>query len=345
MVHKNTYQYVLVCVSMVAIPLFNVASEVWDSVWLSNNTWAISGTYAVLSSWGLPMLIASIGGLVLSNGMTYSVKYMYTHYLPKAFFGCIVWWTVLGLIYMKNEYPNDLDLDTFFECLSTVLDIPYNTAFLQLIVALVVFYPLLKGIADSHTLTKYAFIVTYTITSLLPALELVPYIKNLTLFTNQIDWNFFTPFGTFLFLGVYLSRYTFEDYQRIVVYCMGILSLVAMFTCTVFLSSTEIGYNHTLVGYSSPFLVPIVIAVFTLIKSITYKCTNLSIDYVSTIAKCSYVYIPCTVISRGIINCFMDMETMPITVGIPLQALVTVLISMLLAICFKSLPVVKYFTM
>lgn len=346
MCRKKTYINVLALLSLLALIISNVSTQVWDAFWIADPSWKISGIYTVLSSWGLPMFILTIGCFLLTNNNTLSVEYVYKKMFPKAAIGCLVWWIITALIYMKYNFPTELDTDTFFECMAAVLDSPYNIRILHLVVALWAFYPLLKRIANNKSMTFYACIVFFSVSMLLPFLENFKYIRYITLFTNQINWNFFTAFGGYLFLGIWLSNKTFEWHHRMVIYCLGALSTVAMFACTVFWSAENTGFDHRFVAESSPFVLFQVVAIFVLTKAISDKAKNTSStnSILNQAVEASYAMIPGYVISQGLVSYLITVEKIPIAFSIPLEAVICFLFSLAIGLCIKKIPLISYFT-
>lgn len=342
---SKSYKYILIVISLMALATTNISTQIWDSFWITDPAWKASAIFTVAFSWGMPLLIAVTGGLLLDNDLTYSVKHTMSKMLPSAIFGCVFWWVVCTLIYMKNNCPNELDADTFFDSMAIVLDEPYNIKYLQTVVMLFAFFPLLKKIVDNVKLVFYALIVSFCISSLFPALENIPYVRYVTLFTNQINWNFFTAFGTYLFLEVWLSSKTFEWYYRTVIYCLGIFSTVAKYALTVFYSSGEIGFDHRFVDVNSPFTLFQVAAIIILVKTqtetIKLKSDN---NIIKITARSAYGFIPGFVISQEFVNHVISFENLPIFIAIPLEIVLCFILAVVIGSSFRKLPLLSYFT-
>lgn len=345
MQRDNSYKHIILSLSLLAIAFFNVSSQAWDSFWIANTEWRISGIFTVLSSWGIPVFIASIGLFFLSDESQISTRYNLLKRVPRAILGCAIWWIVSSLVYLKYYHPNETDSDTFFECMSKVLETPFNIKLLQLVVLFFAFYPLLKRIAANEKMTKYAVIIFFAFSCVLPAIHFVPYLNYVNLFADQINWGFFTPFGLYLFIGLYLTKKEYEWHQRVVIYCVGVLSTVAMFACTVFLSAENIGYDTRFVVESSPFVALQSSAIIVLCKSIISKTKGLKRDAVfQNVAYAAYVFIPLFSITQNLMGYIVSFEKAPILLLIPAEALLCFACSICLSILIRKVPIISYFS-
>lgn len=342
----KSYKYALIAVALLAVAVFNISSQVWDTFWITETSWLVGAIYTVLSAWGLPLLIACIGMVYLADAPDYSAKYVFTRLLPRALVGCVVWWVVLALLYMRINCPNEMDTDTFFECMSKVLETPYNGKFLQLVVAFFSFYPLLKQIANDKKMVRYAVVIFYGFSALLPALKQIPYVNYLTLFTSQINWGFFTAFGLYLFLGVWLTQTEFKWHQRILIYCLGILATVAMCACTVFLSAKSIGYDHRFVADTSPFTAMQVTALVVAVRKIfcMEKIRNGNSRMLRSVAVSAYGFIPAFTIAQELTKQLISAESMPLVLAIPVKAVLCFAVAIAFAKCMTRIPILSYFT-
>lgn len=346
MKQMKSCKYALISVALFAMAVFNISSQVWYTFWIAETSWQVGAVYTVLSAWGFPLLIAGFGMVYLADKPDYSAKYVYTRQLPVALIGCIVWWVVLALLYMRYNCPNEMDTDTFFECMSKVLETPYNGKFLQLMVAFFSFYPLLKRIANDRKMVRYAVIIFYVFVAVFPGLTQIPYVKYLTLFTSQINWGFYTSFGLYLFLGVWLTQTEFKWHQRIVIYCLGVLATVAMYACTVFLSAKNIGYEHRFVADTSPFTAMQVMALIVAVQRLfrIEKLRDGNHGLIRGIAVSAYGFIPAFVIGQEFAKQLISGESMPLALEIPVKAIICFAAAFVLAKCMTRIQILSSFT-
>lgn len=324
--------------------VFNIAAPAWEAYKLTESSWRICGIYAVLSAWGVPMLICGVGAAYLADDNGRSTGFIMKRRLPRALTGCLVWWIVSALVMIKYTRPNELDFDTFFECMGKVLGTPYNVRLLQLFAVFFAFYPLLRRIAQSEKLTVYAVAVFFAFSALVPALQYIPYVNYVNLFLNQINWGFFTSNGLYLFLGLFLLRKSFAWHERTVIYCMGILGTAAMYCCTVFLSPDK-GYDSAFVSEASPFTAMQASAIIVLVKQLADKRGRLINSAAAGAAACTaYAAIPAFTITRHLFEKLIAFDTLAVGIRIPAEAALLVICSAVLAGVFRRIPVISYFT-
>ena len=312
MIKKRTYLDILTMLAMLAIAISNVTNDVWNGISEINGTWDLYGCLTVATRWGLPLLISTIGIVCLDRDMAFSNRTVYCKLLPQAVISCVVWWSVSALIYLKTNFPNEIDIDTFLECMGSVLESPYNIGILQMIVMLFAFYPLLMRIVKKDNLVTYAVITAFVICMVFPMLENIPYVRYVTLFTNQINWNFFTPYTLYLFLGVWISRKNFEWHHRVVIYCLGLLSTVAMFALTKIYSAGLLDLDSRFINDNSPLVALQVLSIITAIKHLFKKdIQNRTVrDFFTDLSKNRYGYIALYMIGFGFVSDFITEEHM-----------------------------------
>lgn len=339
------YKNILLPLAMLAMAFYAVASQFWGAASTGSADWRVSGVYTVLSAWGVPLWTAGIGIAYLSGGSGCSVSFIMKKRLIPALVGCLVWWMISALLMMKYTRPNETDFDTFFECMGKALNSPCNARLLQLAAVFFAFYPLLRRIADSEKLTGYAVAVFLVFTAVIPAIEYIPFVNYVNLFLKQINWGFFTSYGLYLFLGIWLLRRPFEWHERAVIYSLGVLSTVAMYCCTVFMTEGDKGFSHKLTGEDSPLAVLQVAALIVLVKYTAGRGGRLLRLPATETAACSaYVFVPMLCTAQYFLG-----KTLPFNIGItalqiPAEALLYALFAAVTAALIRKLPLISYFS-
>lgn len=265
---KQTYIGILSVLAMFTIAFSNVSSDIWNSLSKGDSSWNLYAILSISTKWALPLLVALFGILFLDNDMMFSTVTVYRRFLPAALIGCVLWWVVNSLVHLRSNFTNELDIDTFLECMGEVIYEPYMVCLLQLFVALFAFYPLISRIARNSNLLVYALVVTFVISMLLPAIENIPYVRYINLFTNQINWNFFSSYGFYIFFGIWICKTEFDWHHRIVSYCAAVLSTVAMYVLTNNFSASIADVDTRFININSPFIVFQVLAVVVFVKQI-----------------------------------------------------------------------------
>ena len=343
MSNRKNYTDIMLLLALAAMAVRGVALPVWSKSAPVNSVWDISGAYSVISAWGFPLLVAATGCKYLANSQSYSTGFVLKKLLPRALLGCAVWWLVSALTLMKYSNKNEIDTDTFFEAMSKALNAPYYARFLQLVVIFFAFYPLLKRIADDKKLTGYAVIVSAVFSAVVPVMKHIPYLSYGYMFLSQLNWGFFTEVGLYLFLGIFLSRIELEWHFRVVVYCAGVLSTVAMYSLTFWNYSQEKGMDKTYITEASPFTVIQTAAVILLISAAAKRLGLKSSGFfLESCARCSYVFVPLFAVFSGALSKLISAQSVPLALYIPLTAFIAAACALALGSVFRRVPILSF---
>ena len=106
---------------MFAVAFSDISSDIWSSIEISDSRWYGYGIATVCTQWGVGLIVALLGLIYLNTDISYSNRVVYGKLLPTAVIACLFWWIADALMYQKANFTNDLDLDTFFECMGNVL--------------------------------------------------------------------------------------------------------------------------------------------------------------------------------------------------------------------------------
>lgn len=271
MYQRKKYYNCIIAVAMVVFCFFNVSTQMAENAALSGFDGKLCVFTAALAAPALPLMISGIGGRFLDNSLDLSLRTIICNYLPKAALSALCWWIAIALLFMRMEYPTELDVDTFFDCLSVVLENPYCVRFYQLCFVMVLFYPLLKKAANSAKAMQYTLLVSFGLCVVNPLLEMVPYVRYITLFTNQINWHFFSAYTFYLFLGMYLRKREIPGYWRAVIYCAGVLSAIAMYMFTVVADANLKGFTDEWMSDASVFVAVQTFSILVFVKAIVAR--------------------------------------------------------------------------
>lgn len=338
MVKRRTHLDILTLIAMLAMVICNISSDAWNSISFNSTSWNVYGWLTVSTQFGVPLLIALLGITVFNRDMLYSNYTVYRRLLPQAAISCGFWWLIVSLIYMKTNFANELDTETFMECMGQVLQSPYNIDLLQLIVMLFAFYPLLARIAQSRKMLFYAMLVSFAITMLVPIMENIPYVRRLNLFLNQINWGFFSVYGVYLFGGLWTEKSNFEWHHRVVIYCAGLLSTVAMFSLTKIFSVSVADVDSRFINLDSPFIAIQTFAIMVFAKNLIKR--EASSGCICRILKCvarnKYGFIALYVVGFELASHYIGERSTP------LLAVFTYFFVNILCLGLRQVPLISY---
>lgn len=344
MYQRKAFYNLIVLIVMLAFALFNVSTQIAEYIGVAGVDGRVFYFVAALSAGAIPLLIAALGGQFLDNAKCVTTSKLCRTWVPRMALSCLFWWMIMALLYMKAEYPSDLDVDTFFECLATVLENPYCARIYHLVFMMVLLYPLLKRIADSLRAMQYIIIVSFCLCVLNPLIGQLPYISYINLFTDQINWQFFSVYALFLFLGVYINRQELELHWRIVIYCLGGLSTAAMYMLTVIYSASLNIFDDEWLNENSIFVFLQSLAVLVLLNQLSKKCaTQRRIEGIlNEVGRYGYTFAAVYTISETLISQVLTFEDASAPLTMMLKYTTCLVICGIIEFGMKRIPILFY---
>ena len=241
---KNNHFDILTLLSLIAIAISSSAMH-------NTSAWGRSAmALAAVSRWGVTAFIAAHGVRFFGGSLDYSLKHIIKKLVLPSASVCAVFWIAAALLYMNLNFPNDMDRQTFFECMAAVSYEPYNIRLLQLIFMMAVFTPIMQKAAKNIRLTGYTVLIFFLLGSVNTILTEIPYVGMITSFTNQVNWGFFTAYGLYALLGCYIDKAEFEWHWRVVIYSAGVLCTAALYALSIRYTAND--KLMTVIGDSSP---------------------------------------------------------------------------------------------
>lgn len=267
---KRSLQFdILAVISLLAFSLSLITQSSLPSLVKYTTEWRTDIWLIVCSQYAIPLLIMVVGFGFLGAEYDFSLESLsviyrfsrknkynqakvkskkaasnhkeYRGLIARAVIACLIWWLLVGLVYMSQRHTGDYDFDTMLDSMADVLKTPYFIAFYQLVAILFIFYPLFKKIASDKKLTAYAAILFFAFSIVNKLIIYLPFGKYINMFTSQIGWNNFTIYGFYLFVGVLLTKIRLKWYIRMIVYSASIISTAALYCIYVFYTHGELG--------------------------------------------------------------------------------------------------------
>ena len=250
--NRSIWNVLLSAVALTALALSNAFGSVWASLTVGQAEWTVCNLVAALTQWALPSLVAVVGSTFLAAAHQWNLKTLWRSAIPMSVLSCVLWWLVSSAIWIQNNYPQDLDLLTFRECMACVLEEPANIAFCQMLVSFFILYPLLWRLSSDRKLMQYTLILFFIMGLVEPFLHSIPYISMVTMFASQLNWGYFRAWTFYLLLGAYVTRYELKWPTRLAIYCTGIVATGGMAALTSWQTNLPVGYVNEYIGFSSP---------------------------------------------------------------------------------------------
>ena len=367
---RCTQLNIIIFVALLAFTVCFLSQRGMMSVHMYSTVWRNDILLFALSSWGIPLLLMVLGCVYLVDNYTISLgnlsiiyslaknginferihergesKYNKGGMILRAGISCLIWWLLVSIAVMAREHPGEYDPDTLMECMAETLEEPYFIAFYQLVFMLFVFYPLLKKIADNKNLLFYAVILFFFVSVFNRVVPYLPYGKYVYMFTSQLDWNNFTFYGFCLFLGIYIFKFSFKWYARLLLYAGAILSSSVLY----FVYTHNIGKDgdlEFLATMTAILSVTQAVAVFIFVSQIT-KRKQISAPIARIcdgLSKNAYIYIGVFLLCVIAFGNY-DFIT-PITFGIDIiiESIVFFIVSMAISSAIRKIPFASILT-
>ena len=255
-------------ISLTAAVLCSNATAQWTQQNVTTREWSMWGMASVGTQWGIPTLFTCLCAALFSMDLPYSQFVILRQKLPRALLMTAVWWTVCAAVWMQTNYPNEMDTQTFAQCLSEVLEDPVNMTVLLALSSSVLLYPLLWRVLHQRTVRRYCLLLFFLFSFLLPLLKLVPYLSAVTMLTDQLNWGYFTSWGFYVLLAGEILLEDLKPWPRTFMLCGGILAFALSYAATSWSTDIAPGFFSDYIGIASPMTALQTAAVLTLAKTV-----------------------------------------------------------------------------
>lgn len=250
--NRAAWNALLSIAALIALALNNAFGSIWSSLVVGQVEWSVCNLVAALTQWALPALVAVVGSTFLAAAHLWNLKALWRSVIPMSVLSCVIWWLASSAIWIQNNFPQDLDLLTFRECMASVLKEPANISFCQMLVSFFILYPLLWRLVKDRKLMRYTLILFFIMGLAEPFLSYVPYVSMVTMFANQLNWGYFRAWTFYILLGAYITRYELKWPVRLAIYCAGIVASGGMAALTSWQTNLPVGYVNEYIGFASP---------------------------------------------------------------------------------------------
>lgn len=176
--------------------------------------------------WCNGMFVMISGALWLSKN-TIDLKKLYTKNILRIITAFIFWsgfYTLFHTLILPNITG---EFYTAKEVLVMLISGRYHLWFCYLIVGLYIGLPFWKKISENDILLTYFLTVTFTFSFLIPCIQNIPKIEWTVWMTQNIHWDW-AEYVFYFMLGYFLHVHRLTKKQSIVIYTLGILSIVAV---------------------------------------------------------------------------------------------------------------------
>ncbi len=210
--------------------------------------WQVSNIYSTSGKFSICIFMMVSGLLFLNPKKTITIKDLFRKNILRIVTAFIFWSVAYALfgLYVKiqmNGYSTAL-LHGFF---IDVVNGNYHMWFCYMIIGIYIVVPFIRLISADEKLMKYFLILSIIFVSTIPVVQLLPDVIStpITIIVTQLRLNFVLGWVGIFTLGYYLSYCTISRKAEIVIYILGILSLILTI---VFNGLLSIRYNQSYEG-------------------------------------------------------------------------------------------------
>ena len=331
------------------IILHTASSQVYSTP-VDTFDWQVFNIYHSLVSWCVPMFLMLSSVIFLDNKKNISRKDMYGKYIKRILTALVFWGLLYGFSslfakkFISHEVIAGFEIIAIFEKL---LFGPawYHLWYLYLIIGIYILTPLFR-VFISHSTKKdleYLLILFFLSGLVLPMVN-----KALSMIDQKYVINFsiveLTGYVGYYFAGYYFSKNEISKKLKIVIYILGILSIIITILLTArysLLAGEQKGYLY---GYLLPTTMFSAFAIFILFKDM-FKSIYLSDKLKKIIiysSNCTFgIYLAHDFIIQAYTVNGLTTKAFNPVFSVPLLSIVNICISILVVSIIKKIPVLK----
>jgi surface polysaccharide O-acyltransferase-like enzyme len=300
--------------------------------------WWVGNVYDSFMRMSVPLFVMITGALLLERDDK-PISFLWKR-LPKLIVPLFVW----GLVY-KYISTEGFSFSSVGPAMLELLqgDAHFHLWFMYMIIGLYFVIPLLQALISNATnQIHYYFIAVWFL-----AVSALPLIARFADVNIYLELTFNTGYTGYLVLGYVLSKIPLDKKLISIAIAVYLLSV-----CATGLGNFALTYLHKgfFDGYFREYLSPTVIAMsasaFILIRSLgtlsIFKKSQVTPFLISNVSDASYgIYLSHIIFLTRITNDFAPFTRNPIYM-VPLNWLITILLSFLLVLILKRIPGLKY---
>lgn len=296
--------------------------------------WWIYTFVSAIVTWQVPVFVMISGRFFLDPEREVSMKKLWTKYIPHIFFAFAFWDFLYQLYYIFTGVYEGLNWKGVF---TQSLIGPYHFWYLHMLIWLYAIVPFLRKITISKRLMEY-FIVLFVVFEFLTNYGvLLPGIGDtLAVILNKVSFHFALGYSGYYILGYYLYKYDVSKKIELIIYLLGIIAMLSLGLCTLYLSATNRSFGIDFTQYLMPNIILEACAVYTFfVRRLSKIDFSIKIKYLMTkLAEISFGIYLVHALVLGFIG------ELPIPIPVTLSVCVTFFISGVLVYFIRKIPVI-----
>ena len=331
--------------SCFSVVVLHVSGQKWYSSQILSHEWKIFNFYNSIVRFGVPIFFMISGTIFLEKDISFGI--MLNKYIKSIYIKLLFWsffYSLREKIIYKNNYKK-----TFLIFLNGHIHLWY----LFRICGLYLVTPFLKQIVKKEKLFKIFLVLHLFFCLLFPNLLIVlfynskDYYKTLKDIISKIGLNGFLNHNQMYYIfGFYLNRYNIKPLFRIIFYFLGIIGNTFTFQLTYYISFKENKKIHFYSGFFiNVFIASIGIFIFFKYNFNNLKCKKNIKEFIQKLGRLTFgIYIihPFVI---GEFNRRYNINTLSFEplYSVPINSLITFLISLILVYIMKLIPFINQY--
>ena len=343
MIHKNRILFldILRIMSIFAVILIHSIYPLGERI---DQTiifdWWIANIYGATSRWSVPIMVMISGALLLNSKKDESIPIFFKKRVSRIFVPILFW----SVFYM---FWNGIDLQMSTIMLNFITgQVNFHLWFVFLIMGLYLTTPILRIYIKNADEIHVEYFIFFWIVSIINT-----YMKTRYGIGTGIEIGFFTGFIGYYILGYYLTNIDFDKKYKNLIYILSISgAFITTFGTYILTKDTNL-LDQSYYSYLSPNVMVMSIGIFIFFKNIDWKKIEIfnNLKIIDVITKMSILSFGAylihalilSILANNLIGSKLILLLGPI-IGIPLYALIVMLISYLLVEIIDNVPILKY---
>ena len=336
------YSDILRFVAVAAVVLLHVSAFIiYEYNHYPRGWWWLANLVDSGTRWCVPIFLMLSGRLLLDPQKSEPIAV----FLKKRFLRVLIPLVIWSIFYALYSAGFDLSKISVLDLLRKIVQGPvyFHLGFLYVLISLYLITPILRLYVAKAPISNFAYflILWFGFTAILPQLE------RFTTFRIALSPQLVLGYVGYFLLGYVLGTIDLSRWMRAVLYVLGLLALTATMFGTYSLTVNNSGnLDEFFYGYLTPNVIVMAAAVFVFFKTIDWErilqktaALQKMLIYLGGISFGIYLVHPVIleILSRNKINAAFIHPL----IGIPLTAVLTLLISGLIIALLKLIPWVK----
>jgi len=191
--------------------------------------WQISNIYSTSGKFSICIFMMVSGLLFLNPKKDITIKALYRKNILRIVTAFIFWSLAYALfgLYVRTQM-NGFSAGLLHSFFIDTVNGNYHMWFCYMIIGIYMVVPFIRLISGNENLMKYFLLLSIIFVSTIPVLQLLPDAISvpITLVVTQLKINFVLGWVGIFILGYYLSYCTITKKAEVIIYILGILSLI-----------------------------------------------------------------------------------------------------------------------